>query len=98
VQQLYEFEKQVKTQGSRNDKLKEIWTYTFQEFMSAKDKNLIIHDYDLKRWALYKEERMVWKTLQHPMIGCGDLKAKIVSFQEKLHDLSQAVILEKRLI
>jgi hypothetical protein len=29
--------------------------YTFQEFMSAKDKNLIIHDYDLKRWALYKK-------------------------------------------
>jgi hypothetical protein len=54
VQQLYEFEKQVETQGSGNDKLKEIWTYTFQEFMSAKDKSLIIHDYDLKRWALYK--------------------------------------------
>jgi hypothetical protein len=36
VQQLYEFEKQVETQGSRNDKLKEIWSYTFQEFMSAR--------------------------------------------------------------
>ncbi len=29
------------------------------------------------------------------MIGCGDLKAKIVSFQEKLRNLSLVVILEK---
>jgi hypothetical protein len=44
IQQLYEFEKQIESQGSRNDKLNEIWAYTFQEFKNAKDNKLIVHD------------------------------------------------------
>ena len=37
IQQLYEFEKQIESHRSRNDKLNEIWAYTFQEFKKAKD-------------------------------------------------------------
>jgi hypothetical protein len=43
------FEKQIESRGSRNDKLNEIWTCTFQEFKNAKDEKLIIHDFDLQR-------------------------------------------------
>jgi hypothetical protein len=34
--------------------LREIWTYTYQEFIKVKENNLIIHDSDLKRWAIKK--------------------------------------------
>jgi hypothetical protein len=54
-QQLYEFEKQIEQGGSRNDKLNEIWLFTFQEFKKAKDMKLIVHDNDLQRWAMKKK-------------------------------------------
>jgi hypothetical protein len=50
--QLYKFEHQLETSGTRNEMLREIWTYTYQEFIKAKENNLIIHDSDLKRWAI----------------------------------------------
>ena len=55
VRQLYKWEKQILTGGSRNDKLQEIWLYTFMEFKKAKDNKFIVHDSDLKRWAMKKK-------------------------------------------
>ena len=75
-QQLYEFEKQIDGSGTRNDMLKEIWSHTFQEFTNAKDNNLIVHDWDIKRWATKKKieigmqnftasSRWLWKFKRH---------------------------------
>jgi hypothetical protein len=55
VQQLYKWEKQIQAGGSRNDKIQEIWLYTFMEFKNAKDNKFIVHDSDLKRWAMKKK-------------------------------------------
>lgn len=52
LSQLYDFEKQLETRGTRHDMLREVWTYTYNEFIKARDNNLIIHDWDLKRWAI----------------------------------------------
>jgi hypothetical protein len=79
IQHLYEFEKQIESQGSRNDKLNEIWAYTFQEFKNAKDNKLIVHDSDLQRWAMKKRDDInfenftaspawLWRFKSHYMI------------------------------
>ncbi len=46
--QLYKFEHQIETSGTRNEMLRDVWIYTYQEFIKAKGNNLIIHDSDLK--------------------------------------------------
>jgi hypothetical protein len=56
--QLYDFEKQLETSGTRHDMLREVWTYTYNEFINAKNNNLIIHDWDLKRWAIKKKNEI----------------------------------------
>jgi hypothetical protein len=56
--QLYKFKKQVAEAGGRNDKLKIIADHTLNEFKSAKKRQLIVHDYDLKRWALNKQKEI----------------------------------------
>ncbi len=38
--------------------LREVWTYTYNEFINAKNNNLIIHDWDLKRWAIKKKNEI----------------------------------------
>jgi hypothetical protein len=38
--------------------LREVWTYTYQEFIKAKENNLIIHDSDLKRWAIKRRNEI----------------------------------------
>jgi hypothetical protein len=45
--QLYRWERQIESHGSRHDKLREIWEYTLNEFKKAVDKLLPIHDHDL---------------------------------------------------
>jgi len=40
--QLYDFKKQLETSGTRHDMLREVWTYTYNEFINAKKNNLII--------------------------------------------------------
>jgi hypothetical protein len=55
IRQLRKFEKQIEESGSRYDKLKEIWSYTFQEFKTSKENKLIVHDNDLQRWATKKK-------------------------------------------
>ncbi len=52
IQQLKNFEKQIENYGSREEKIKDIWNYTFNEFIKAKNNCLTVHDNDLKRWAL----------------------------------------------
>ncbi len=42
--QLYDFEKQLETSETRHDMLREVWTYTYNEFINAKNNNLIIYD------------------------------------------------------
>lgn len=49
---LYRWEAQVTEGGTRIEKLLEISKYVLEQFQSACDKSLPIHDLDLKRWAL----------------------------------------------
>jgi hypothetical protein len=87
TQQLYSFEKQIEQSGSRVDKLKEIWLYTVQQFKEAKNKSLIVHDNDLRRWAIKRKLKLNSVILMHRIFGFGNLKIIIESFHDKSHDL-----------
>lgn len=52
--QLYRWEKQIQNLGTRKDKLKIIWDHTLTEFKKAINAKLIVHDIDIRRWALSK--------------------------------------------
>lgn len=56
--QLYRWEKQVEAGGSTDDKFCDIKSFTFEKFMSAKSERLIIHDFDLRRWALQRSKAL----------------------------------------
>ncbi|XP_034195342.2 uncharacterized protein LOC117611505 [Osmia lignaria lignaria] len=56
--QLRRWMDQVRKGGSRKDKLLRISDHTLQNFIEAMDKQLIVHDVDLQRWAL-NAKRMV---------------------------------------
>ncbi len=50
--QLYRFKDQVENFGSREEKLKQVWHHTLENFKNARVKKLIVHDNDLRRWGL----------------------------------------------
>jgi len=52
--QLYRWGKQLSNLGTRIDKLKDIWDHTLMEFKKAISKCLVVHDNDIRRWALSK--------------------------------------------
>ncbi|OWA55263.1 hypothetical protein BV898_19649 [Hypsibius exemplaris] len=49
---IYRWAQQVDEMGSRIDKLVQIYNETLQRFQAAKKKRYIVHDADLKRWAV----------------------------------------------
>jgi hypothetical protein len=49
---LYIWEKQIENKGTRNDKLLLIYNSTVNRFIEAKNSRLIVHESDLRRWAL----------------------------------------------
>lgn len=53
---LYRWEEHVDNGGTRTDKLLHICEYVLEQFSSASDRCLPIHDIDLKRWALKARE------------------------------------------
>jgi hypothetical protein len=55
---LYRFKQQIEAEGTRNDKLKTIASYTLAEFCRAKSMLLPIHDADLRRWAMCKQREV----------------------------------------
>jgi hypothetical protein len=52
INMLYDWNKQIEENGSRNDKLLKIHNHTLNKFKKAKKLSLIVHDIDLKRWAI----------------------------------------------
>lgn len=48
----YRWEKQVQAGGTHKEKLLQITNRTMANFYDAKRKKLILHDVDLRRWAL----------------------------------------------
>lgn len=52
MQQSYRWEKQVTKGGDRLYKLNAIPKGTIAKFIEARDRKTIVHDADLKRWAL----------------------------------------------
>lgn len=57
-QQLREWELQIDNTGSRNDKLKQIVSYTIGQFTKAKRNHLIVHERDIRRWSLKKNQEI----------------------------------------
>lgn len=55
---LYRWQDQISQGGSRLEKLLNISEYVLNEFNSASDKRLAIHDTNLKRWALKARENV----------------------------------------
>ncbi|KAE8739814.1 hypothetical protein FOCC_FOCC014682 [Frankliniella occidentalis] len=51
---LYRWEKQINDHGTYRDKLKTICSHTYEQYTQAKNNHKIVHDVDLKRWALKK--------------------------------------------
>ena len=49
---LYRWESQVSNGGTKHEKLQFISKNTYEEFLKARKENKIVHDIDLKRWAL----------------------------------------------
>lgn len=50
--QLYRWEAQLEKGGTRNEKLKKISEYVISQFQEAVEKSIMIHDVDIRRWAL----------------------------------------------
>ena len=57
-QQLYSWEKWITKGGTRIGKLKEITEKTLEKFTEAWNRKTIIHDTDLRRWALQENQNL----------------------------------------
>lgn len=104
VTQLYRWEAQVAEGGSRTDKLLYISQYVLEQFNSASDRNLSIHDLDLKRWALKAREVVHLpsqlftassKWIHNFKIQHGIVSRKINKFVTQAHILNKAELLEQ---
>lgn len=56
--QLYRWELFLQKDGTHREKLLHIFQYVFENFKDAGDNNKIIHDLDLRRWALEAKEEI----------------------------------------
>lgn len=57
-QQLYRWEGQIMSNGTRLDKLKKISEYVLTRFREATEKSLTVHDIDIRRWALQARDNV----------------------------------------
>ena len=62
VRQLRRSAGQVNEGGTYTEKLHRIAEYTLNNFKSAIDAGMIIHDVDLQKWGLHAEKSLVLKT------------------------------------
>nr|XP_012230957.1 PREDICTED: uncharacterized protein LOC105677132 [Linepithema humile] len=58
LRQLRRWEIQVNQGGSRFEKLKQISEYTLNNFHTALENRIIVHDADLARWAIRAQENL----------------------------------------
>lgn len=88
--QLKRWEKQVIAGGSHMDKLRQISECTLQKFIEANDRCAIIHDIDIRRWALQMSHEVdlpTFKASYHWLINFkskhGIVSRKITKFTSK---------------
>nr|XP_012152456.1 PREDICTED: LOW QUALITY PROTEIN: uncharacterized protein LOC105664100 [Megachile rotundata] len=62
--QLYRWEQQISSGGSRLDKLRDIGNVVLEKFVLARNRNVIVHDIDLKRWALQEKQKLSFEGFQ----------------------------------
>lgn len=55
--QLYKWELHLQKSGTLREKLLFISKYVFEKFKDANEKNKIVHDLDLRRWALEAKQK-----------------------------------------
>jgi len=58
MSQLYRWDHSLQKGGTHRQKLVDISTYVLEKFKNANDNNKIIHDLDLRRWALEAKEQI----------------------------------------
>ncbi|CAK9801680.1 hypothetical protein ANTPLA_LOCUS2902 [Anthophora plagiata] len=56
--QLYSWEEQIKSGGSRIDKLNSIANMTLEKLVLAQNRNIIVHDINLRRWVLQEKQKL----------------------------------------
>jgi len=56
--QLRRWEEQLQSDGSRTDKLAYIFKFTYDKFTAAVESGFMVHDIDIKRWALQAQEEI----------------------------------------
>jgi len=56
--QLRRWEEQLQSGGSRTDKLSYISKFTYDKFTAAVESGFMVHDIDIKRWALQAQEEI----------------------------------------
>jgi len=104
---LYRWERQIAESGSRTDKLLYISQYVLDQFNSASNRNLSIHDLDLKRWALKAREEVHLspqlftassKWIHNFKIQHDNVSRKINKFVTQAHTLNKAELLQQALM
>lgn len=55
---LYEWKKQLENGGSHNDKYLKIWEFVLDQFRLAKETQIIVHDDNLRNWAVAKAREL----------------------------------------
>jgi hypothetical protein len=78
---IYRFRDYIEQQGTKSDKLLSINEFVHQKFNEAINKRLIVHDKDLKRWAILKktEVELIPFVASHFWIISFKRKYRIVS-------------------
>ncbi|XP_026673599.1 uncharacterized protein LOC113464962 [Ceratina calcarata] len=76
LKQLCRWKEQIDNGGSRNDKLECIAKATLTKFMEARNQKMIVHDIDLKRWALQENQKLNLERFQATTHWLWNLKTK----------------------
>jgi hypothetical protein len=75
------FREYIAQQGTRSEKMAAIDKFVYDKFIEAIDKKLIVHDNDLKRWALLKKRDIKFDAFvaSKSWVNCFKRKNRIVS-------------------
>ena len=64
IQQLYRWEAALANGGTRREQLLSIVQYVLDKFQTAIDQGSLIHDIDIRRWALEAKEKVKLPTFK----------------------------------
>lgn len=96
ISQLYNWENQLMGGGSARDRSKEIEKYTLKKFDIAKEEKKIVHDKNIRRWALEAKKELGDKTFKAGKTWILNFKRKNKIVSRKINKfISKKKITEK---